>query len=289
MITSKNNFAVFILTHGRPDRVHTVKSLKASGYTGAVFIVVDDEDETVDEYKRVFGEQVIVFGKKESAATFDNGDNFEDRRAIIYARNACFGIAKKLGIKYFLQLDDDYTSFIYKFDHNLEYKESRVLSLDRLFDVMLNFYLKTPALTIAMAQNGDFIGGKNSGFASDVRLHRKAMNTFFCAVARPFQFVGRINEDVNTYTSMAAKGGLFLTIPNVAIIQVQTQKNKGGMTETYLDSGTYVKSFYTVMYAPSCTVIGMIGTSRRRLHHRINWRACAPRILSEKYQKISNE
>ena len=29
-------------------------------------------------------------------------------RAIVYARNACFDLAKDLGITYFIQLDDDY-------------------------------------------------------------------------------------------------------------------------------------------------------------------------------------
>ena len=79
--------------------------------------------------------------------------------------------------------------------------------------------------------------------------------------------MGRVNEDVNTYTCLAAKGDLFLTVPNVAINQVQTQKGKGGMSEMYLDSGTYVKSFYSVMYSPSSVSIGEMGHKHRRIHH----------------------
>ena len=49
-----------------------------------------------------------MFDKLEISKKFDEFDNFDDRRAIVYARNASFEIAKKLGLKYFLQLDDDY-------------------------------------------------------------------------------------------------------------------------------------------------------------------------------------
>ena len=39
-----NNFAVFILTHGRPDNVITIKTLRQSGYTGKVYFIIDNED-----------------------------------------------------------------------------------------------------------------------------------------------------------------------------------------------------------------------------------------------------
>lgn len=41
----KNNcFVALILTHGRPDNVHTVKTLRKCGYTGDIIIVLDNED-----------------------------------------------------------------------------------------------------------------------------------------------------------------------------------------------------------------------------------------------------
>lgn len=36
------------------------------------------------------------------------------------------------------------------------------------------------------------------------------------------------------------------------------QKNKGGMSDVYIDKGTYLKSFYSVMFAPSCVKIGLM-------------------------------
>ena len=59
------NFAIFILTHGRPNNVITYETLKYSGYTGKTYIVVDDQDETLNEYFKNFDkEQIIVFNKQ---------------------------------------------------------------------------------------------------------------------------------------------------------------------------------------------------------------------------------
>ena len=105
-----NGFVAFILTHGRPDRVLTYEKLRKHGYTGTIYIVCDDEDKTLPEYRKRFGD-VLVFSKSEIAKTFDEGDNFGDRRAIIYARNACFELAQQIGATHFIELDDDYTYF----------------------------------------------------------------------------------------------------------------------------------------------------------------------------------
>ena len=111
------------------------------------------------------------------------------------------------------------------------------------------------------------------------------MNTFICSTDRKFQFVGRINEDVNTYVKYGSIGSIFLTVPDVRIIQLQTQNNSGGMTDLYLDSGTYIKSFYTVMYHPSSVNISLMGETHKRLHHSIKWVNTVPKILDESYKR----
>lgn len=281
-----DDFCAFILTHGRPDKVYTYDSLIKSGYTGKIYIVIDDEDKTARQYRKQFGDSVLTFSKSEIAQTFDEGDNFNDRRAIIYARNACFELAKQVGCKYFIQLDDDYTTFIYKFDDDGVYQERKILKIDNIFEHLIDFYLSVPnLLSVAFAQNGDFIGGREGTHAKSKKLMRKCMNTFICSTDRPFKFFGRINEDVNTYTNLGNRGGLFFTVNQIAVIQKQTQSNSGGMTELYLDSGTYVKSFYSVMYMPSSVTISMMGSIHKRLHHNVKWKNTVPLIISERHRK----
>jgi hypothetical protein len=290
----RDDFAAFILTHGRPDKVFTYDTLRKAGYTGKVFIVIDDEDKTGGEYRRRFGACVLTFSKAEIAKTFDEGDNFNDRRAIIYARNACFELAKSVGVKHFIQLDDDYTSFFIRHNSALEYVSARVKTkMDDVLDALLEFYLSIDCASVAMSQGGDHIGGgglDGKGGQTSPSLRRKCMNSFFCSTDKPLKFFGRVNEDVNTYTTLGRRGSLFFTVIQAQLVQKQTQSNTGGMTELYLDSGTYMKSFYSVMYAPSCVKIGEMGDPRSphyRIHHAINWHATAPKILREEHRKAS--
>ena len=284
----RDDFAVLILTHGRPENIVTLDTLKKYGYTGRVVIVIDDEDKTAPQYFEKYGDKVFQFNKKEVAKTFDQGDNFEDRRAIIYARNVSFDIAKELGLEYFIQLDDDYTDFQYRVTDSFMYETyEKVDSLDEIFEIMLEYYINTPRITsLAMAQGGDFIGGGGCAMMKNgIKLRRKAMNSFLCSPSRPFQFVGKINEDVNTYTCEASRGLLFSNFQNVSLKQKVTQSNEGGMTELYLDSGTYVKSFYSVMYHPSSVTIAEMGNKNKRIHHQVKWKNTTPMILDEKHKK----
>ncbi len=282
----ENDFCVFILSHGRPDRVITYDTLRNNGYDGPIVIVIDNEDKTADQYFSKFGrENVVVFDKKATAETFDGFDNFDDRRTIVYARNASFEIAERLGYKYFLQLDDDYRSFKYRINHLQEHPKScpnMRKTTGKMIYAVLDYYKKIPALSIALSQGGDWFGGDQQ-FGKLPK--RKAMNTFFCSTDRPFKFVGRINEDVNTYTWFQSLGNLFFTIPLIQMDQMQTQSNSGGMTDVYLLSGTYIKSFYTVICSPSSVSINMMGRTERRLHHVIDWDSAVPKIISEKYRK----
>lgn len=281
----RNDFCVFILTHGRPNNVYTVMSLKQANYTGRVIFVVDNEDDTVEEYKNNFGEEnVYVFDKLAISKTFDTADIFDDRRTIVYARNACFNIARELGYNYFLELDDDYTSFEYRYQKDNKLLVKKVKDLDSIIAAMIDFLEKTNALTVAFAQGGDFIGGAKNGNYNK-KVLRKAMNTFFCKTEKRFDFVGRINEDVNTYTSLGNKGHLLLTITDVSITQKATQSNKRGMTDVYLNGGTYLKSFYSVIFSPQCVKVAIMGDKHKRIHHNVDWDKCCPKILNECYKK----
>jgi hypothetical protein len=280
------SFAVFIATNQRPNRVDTYANLRRSGYSGRVFLVVDDGDPTLEEYRAKYGDAVLVFNKQTVAATFDLADTFHQQLgAVVFARNAIEALAKERQIDTYLMLDDDYTEFHYRFDRMGNYKGVRIKSLDRVFSALLAFHKATPAVTVCMAQGGDFIGGAQGSYGAGITLRRKAMNTFFCRADRSLQFLGRINEDVNTYVTRGTRGVLFLTVNAVSINQRTTQSNAGGMSDFYRQNGTYVKSFYTVLMAPSCVKISTMGRTDRRIHHLVLWRYAVPKIVDEKHRR----
>jgi len=281
----REDFCAFILTHGRPDKMHTFRTLRSHGYSGKVFIVIDDEDEDGEEYKRIYGDAVLVFSKDEVGRFTDPFDNFPDRRTALWARNACWDLAQQMGCRYFIQLDDDYVSWRHRrfgerfTKHSMghEYHGWNIKNLDLIFNALVRLLETTHIKTVALSQGGDH----GSTDLNRPRFLRKAMNSFVCDTQKPFLFRGRINDDVNTYVSLGRTGDLFFTDMQLQLDQIKTQTNPGGMTELYLDSGTYVKSFYTVMAAPSCTTVGLMGSLHLRFHHKINWRKAVPLIIPE--------
>ena len=281
-------FCVFIITHGRPDNVITLKTLKKAGYTGRIYFIVDNEDKTIDKYIKNFCiENIKIFDKKFYADQTDEGNNFDNRKTTTHARNACFDIAENLGITYFLELDDDYTSFEWRYENKkcdklLVYK---ITNLDYVINRYLIYYIENNFMAIAFAQGGDFIGGVNNPYVKNKPLLRKCMNSFFCSIERKFKFMGQLNEDVNTYVVLGSRGDLFGTIQMINIVQKATQKTEGGMTDAYLQYGTYCKAFTTVMMHPSSVSVIMMQKRNKRLHHSIRWANTVPCIIDEKYKK----
>lgn len=281
-----NNFAVFILTYGRSDRVYTYQNLRRSGYTGKIYLLCSTDDKELSKYKELYQDEVIIFSKDEYKGTFDIGDNFDKDNVVVFARNANFDIAKKLGLDYFLQLDDDYQSFKYKIPYKNKLTSDAINNLDYIFNIFIDFLENSNAKSICFAQEGDYIGGIDGKFHHSIGRRRKAMNCFFNSTKRPYKFYGRINEDVNCYIANGKIGDLFLTHPNISITQMVTQSNSGGLTEFYLDGGTYVKSFYTLLFNPSAVkVTPMGGPTAKRLHHKVKWINAVPVIIRETHKK----
>lgn len=280
----RNDFAVFILSHGRADRVVTVKTLRRCGYTGDIYIIIDDQDSDENEYYKRYGDKVIKFCKEEAAKRSDVMDMDDDMRIVLYARNECHRIAAELGLTYFLELDDDYLEFRFRKVKDGLFSSTHIKHLDYVFDAMIEFLEASGAVTVALAQSGDFIGGIGSAVWKK-QLSRKAMNSFFCKTDRPFKFLGRINEDVNAYVLLSSQGKLFFTVAQATLNQEKTQQNAKGLTDVYLKYGTYVKSFYTVMCMPSAAKVSVLNTTNPRIHHQIQWDRCTPQILSDIYRK----
>lgn len=284
----ENNLCIFIISNGRPNNILTLETLRKAGSVLPTYIVIDNEDKTSEKYFDKFGDKVLQFNKKEYALKVDNFDNTGNHRTTTHARNACFDFSERLGFKYFLVLDDDYTSFKFRINNKLEHPKScpnLTKGLDKIFEAILTYFVNTPFLSICISQGGDWFGGESN---FNKKPKRKAMNSFFCSTERRFNFISRLNEDVNTYMQLGHTGNVFLTIPFIQLDQNPTQLTGGGMSDAYLNDGTYMKSFYTVMCRPDCTKINKMGRTNRRFHHLINWKTAVPCIISEKYKKNEN-
>jgi hypothetical protein len=284
-----NSFCTFIISHGRPDKVVTLRTLQRCGHTGPLFIVCDNEDKAIDQYRQNYGaELVLVFDKPRYAAMVDSCDNFQNRRTTTHARNACFDLAKERGFEYFVVLDDDYSGIYHIKRGNKNSTDSKVKNFDAVLMAMVHFLESDERISsVCFLQTGDTIGGMSNQETWN-RIFpfqkRKAMNSFFCKTERRFWFFSRLNEDVNTYLGAGMRGALFMTVPQLLLSQAQTQATSGGMSEAYIASGTYVKSFYSVMLYPAFAKV-TLPPAMNRLHHKISWNNAVPKILDEAHRK----
>lgn len=273
-----SDYCIFILTHKNVDNV-TIKTLRQTNVKAPIYFVVDDKDPCLEEYKKVYGDSVQVFSKDYYKGKFDMMDNFNFDKVVVFARNACFDIAEKLGFKYFIEMDDDYHEFAFRFPHQ-KWCHVRDGDFDGILNVYFDFYKQFEKLKIlAFMSGGDF-----SELYNGVVL-RKAMNVMFFSTDRRVEFKGRINEDVNTYSRINNLGDICISFPMIAFNQKRTQHGEG-LTDAYLNYGTYVKSFYSVMQCPSFIKISVLnGTQYKRIHHNINKDFGIVKIISGRYKK----
>ena len=144
---------VWVLTNEKPkDRIGKIQLIDATSKfkkmrksLGHKRHYLDKEDikEVIEYYEKYStSKNVKIFDKKYYADRVDEGNNFDERRTITHARNACFDIAKQIGVTYFIQLDDDYKQFKFRFENKLGY-EAVIKNIDKTFDSFLNFYKNT--------------------------------------------------------------------------------------------------------------------------------------------------
>lgn len=274
-----DDLLALILTYNRADRVRTIRALRKHGYTGPVKLLVSDDDPQLERYREIYGEDVVVFSKADYRGSFDMMDNFERTDTVTFARNASYDAAERLGYRYFLQLDDDYTHLRWFTDGHggLGGRTLVVKNLGAILEAFLDFYRESSVDVLAFAQTGDYC---RLGGVWKTGAKRKAMNWMLCSTDRRVRFDARLNDDVTTYLRYGGTGRLFLTLPHVVVYQALTQSQPGGLTGSYRDFGTYVKSFYSVMARPDCTIVSEIGHVDRRPHHRITWKRAVPKIVA---------
>lgn len=282
---NNKRFAVFILSHGRANEIKTVGMLQKQNYTGNYYVVIDNEDEQEALYREKFGDRVIQFDKLAESKETDTGDLDDDRRVGVFARNAIQKIAKDMGYKYHLQLDDDFSGIVARQATGKKNKlSSKKINVDKVIGAMLDFMDSTNVAWLSFALSSDYLGGTdNRKWQSG--LVPKTMGSFLMRADKPIKFRMRMNDDITTCVDSWAKG-----VPNYTVMMLQaetpaTQAMKGGMTDIYVDNGTYRKSFYSVMCNPSCVKVARQGLIDFRIHHNISWNNCAPKVLNEKWRK----
>ena len=277
----RNDFACIVISHGRPE-CSTVKVLRECGYTGKIYIVVDDEDKALPDYIERYGADVHVFHKEED---FDTGDLGGSKACGVFARNQCLKVAEKNRLTYYLELDDDLESLSYRYNDGGHLRGIKARELDRLFDGMCTYFDEASVQCISFGNAVDYIGGVPT-FESG-KISRTVMNSFFLRTSNKIQWRSRNSDDIITVVDEAQKGqaGFRLTpVMNKLDVGIHKKKSSasGGSIAEYEKTGSYKLRYYAVMFHPDCVKLRESGDG-------YDWTLMTgnayPKIMSGRYKK----
>lgn len=148
-------------------------------------IVVSDDDPTLDQYVRYFGRENLYIINKDACQKerpVDLGDAYSFKGVISWARNTQFKVARDLGYKYFVTLEDDYSDIVLRAFYRDSLMASSRYSLTERFDETAEVHFRlldsAPFLnSVGLAQGGDYIGG--CGALGKKGFQMKTMNAIF--------------------------------------------------------------------------------------------------------------
>lgn len=270
--------AILIISHKRPECV-TAKTLEKAGYGGEWYIVADDMDDTA--YESLYGGHVIRFSKKEYIEKVDTADNFKSTDAAVYARNACFDIARQNGYDCFGLFDDDLTDFRCRFISKGTLASKRISNFTEIFDAYCEFAYNSGLAACGFITANRLIGGAKNKIVKNGVFHILTNAYIINTHKNQVRFIGRSFEDSSYSYLNNIRGNLvFACMPVTVIMKTLGTKEvqKGGCEAYYNGISKYEMSSYANIVMPSLFRWIDGGTNYR-------FSANLPRILSERWRK----
>lgn len=257
--------AIFITSHERPD-MYSYETLRRVGYTGKIYIVLDDKDRMLDEYTAKY-EDVFIFNKEKYVPITDLGSSqiHPKLSAVLYPRLEVEQLAKELGLSTFVVMDDDVKNFRYRYpsEDGRSCKSGVIHNFDKVLDIYFEFMQISGAQCMSFTNNFMFVHGAASVFKDGRSFERRSChNVFLRMVSRPLNWTFAMNEDYISALREGSLGNLWLVPPFVEeqLVDMNNFKEqKGGMFDFYQSTSSFERAFYATVACPWCCKPVMYG------------------------------
>lgn len=281
----REDFAVFIITHGRPDKQLTYQTLINCGYKGKLYFVLDDTDTTIQEHIDLFGaDRIFIFNKNHyiNADIYDNGLTEGKYACAVYARRATEDIAKSLGLTYFCMMDDDVTDLCIRLLIDDKLRRIKITDMDNIFKAYTELLDVGKIGCVGFGYITLFYAVKNYLYDDKRPLPFVA---FIRKTSEPVMWKCWYGEDEIAGYENNVLGSLWLVIPLIMIMS--TEVSTGAMSETYSTSSSYLRSISELRYRPADFIITKCRQGRKKGQYKLYKRNSDwfPKILSDKYKK----
>lgn len=281
----RDDFAIFICTHGRPNKQLTLQSLLNAGYTGRYYLVLDDTDETVQQYIDNFGtEHLIVFDKNHYINTSDTGSNKPVYKCILYAKDAVEDIARALNLKTFILADDDIVKLRFRTVRDSKLCTDDVNALNDVLEAYIEYMLKSDIATLGFGNSYIYIGGVGALNPRNLSNRRFTYNFILRNVSHEVCWYSEMNEDSITPILSAHKGQVWLQLPFVQFDMEACQAGaEGGMSDVYANMNKFKQYAHFLLYVPSgVRMIERFGKTTHTFDRALTF----PKIISSNYRRL---
>lgn len=280
------NYAVAILTHGRPNNQLTLETLRKQGWTRDVYLVLDDMDDTIEQYHKNYDSDplvhIIVFDKLDILSRVDTGLTNPKLASDLYVRNAMEEIFPNMGFDAWIECDDDIKSFNYRYKLDGQLKNLLIHDLDKIFDLSIEYMLNSDITTFGFLAAFHFIGGVDYDKHTDGFKYRHCVSFYMRNASKPVKWVMNFLADDITCSMIAKNGGVVLAHKNIQTICNESfGAVEGGMAALYLDKDTPPDAMFILTVFPSSIDIGV---HHNRLVANKRYNNLMPKIISSKFK-----
>lgn len=280
----RNDFAIFITTHGRANKQTTLNTFKSLGYTGRWYLMIDDTDTQYDEYVANYGlEHIVVFNKQHFIDRTDCCQSVPQTKAVVFARNAVECVAPILGHQYYMIVDDDVTNLRLRYPEEGSLKSAKLTNcIDQILESVVQYIEDTGVACVTFGFTNTYRGGVASveNFTS---RNRMCAELFIRNGNIPVKWRANFVEDLITSIDLGIRGDVcFQFIPIQLELCMSEGTVQGGMSAAYNETGRF--KFYSMpaMIYPNCVSVAFDGVkwkTRTRAEYAV------PKIISSRFRK----
>lgn len=281
----RGDFAIFICTHERPNKQLTLNTLRNCGYTGKIYLVLDDTDSSIQQYIDIYGaSNVFIFNKQRYINLTDTvvAHDVAPVKCVVYGRNAVEDIAHSLQLSCYAVADDDTKEFRHRWISDGALKSTIISkNMDDVINEYVSFLLNTNVSYCSFGCVPNYFGGASTYDAQ--RSNARTCHNFIFKTCDFHQYwMASYVEDMTTPFVYGRIGQIWLSILDVEMINPICGTTVGGMQTTYLSIPEFKRQTYALVCSPSSTTVRFI---------KNKWRICVakdlslPKIISQKYRK----
>lgn len=285
---------VFIPSYHRADNLKTVRYLEKIEYDMQhVYVFIDDEADDRERYKAVskqYGFHLVVFDMAEARKRYDYVHRpSSSRRSAGQARNMFQDYAKKKGIEQYVVMDDDTQNFQFRVKGIHVNNDGRSVmaspkTVKTAFDMVAAMMKKHKIGLFGISQTGDFYGALSLNI-----MRRKVMNVTLYDTRFIYRGERGVQDDDTSQFAGVLNEGLFTgsLADGIVLQQTLSDTSKGGLTDLYNECKLYNKAMVTPIQYPSAIRAERQVVNRNRIHHRIDYRYLAPRLMKGERNNIA--